>query len=743
MTEELSFSSLLERFPALRLLGRRLTGRQLPYVAQVTAVDCGAACLASVLAYWGRKMTLDEVQRATGLVSTAGVSARALLNAGQSLGLRGRAAQVDVDELHLLPTGAILHWEFSHFVVFEGLTRRGVKLVDPSLGRRFLSLEQFRKAFTGVALLFEPSETFERGSATRGTHRYMRLLMEARPLLGRVLFTSLLLQVLALGLPVLTGTVVDRVLPSGDASLLVVMGLGMAVLLLFQVLSLLVRSHLLLHLRTHLDARLTLGFVDHLIHLPFSFFHVRSSGDLIARLNSNATIREILTSGALSAVLDGSLATLYLGLLLAMNWQMGLLAVLLAVLQVVVFLVARDRQRELLTRDLEVSAVAQNFQVEMMTGIQTIKGMGVEGRTVQNWSNLYVDTLNVTLERGRLEASVEAFNSALRMISPLVLLLVGTWQVLQGHLQLGQMLALNAVGVGFLTPIASLVAAFFRLQLVGSYLERVDDVLESPPEQPPSTNRQPHVLRGGIHLDQVSFRYGPLAPIVVRDVSLEVQPGQFVAIVGRSGAGKTTLANLLLGLYLPSSGSIRYDGQSLAELDLHDVRRQLGVVLQNPMLFRGDIRRNIAYHDPNLPLDTVIAAARRAQVHEDILAMPMQYSTLLSEMGGSISGGQRQRLALARALVREPAILLLDEATNALDVKTERAVQQALAELRCTRVVIAHRLSTIQDADLILVMDKGQLVERGTHAELMARRGAYYELVAAQELPSAGTAPLC
>ncbi|MFL5350538.1 MAG: peptidase domain-containing ABC transporter [Hyalangium sp.] len=731
--QEPSPPSLMERFPALRQLGQRLIGRRLPFTPQVTAVDCGAACLTMVLGYWGRKMTLEEVQRATGLVSTQGVTARAILEAGRRMGLRGRAAKVDVDELHLLEVGAILHWEFRHFVVFEGVTPRGVRLADPGLGRRFIPHEQFRKAFTGVALLFEPSETFETGKATRGTHRYVRLVMEARAMLGRVLVTSLLLQLLALTLPALTGAVVDVVLPTGDVSLLGVLSAGMAVLLVFQVLSSLVRAHLLLHLRTHMDARLTLGFVDHLIHLPFSFFHVRSSGDLIARLNSNSNIREILTSGVLSAMLDGSLAILYLGVLLVMSWQMGLLVLFLGFLQVLVFVVARGRQAELMAKDLEVKAIAQSYEVEMLTGIQTIKGMGVESRTVQNWSNYYVDTLNVSLERGRLEATVEACNSALRMISPLVLLTVGTYQVLSQHLQLGQMLALNALAVGFITPISNLMAASFRLQLVGSYLERIDDVLESPPEQPPSAkDRRPHKLQGGVQLENVSFRYGPLAPLVLQEVSLEVKPGQFVAIVGRSGAGKSTLAHLLLGLYLPASGTIRYDGVPLTELDLYDLRSQLGVVLQNPMLFRGDIRRNIAYQDPTITMDAVISAAQRAQIHEDIQGMPMQYNSLLSEMGGSISGGQRQRLALARALVNDPAILLLDEATNALDVKTERAVQQALTELRCTRVVIAHRLSTILDADVILVMDKGRLVEQGTHTELMAKRGSYYELVAAQ-----------
>jgi ABC-type bacteriocin/lantibiotic exporter with double-glycine peptidase domain len=287
--------------------------------------------------------------------------------------------------------------------------------------------------------------------------------------------------------------------------------------------------------------------------------------------------------------------------------------------------------------------------------------------------------------------------------------------------------------VGFLGPISNLVATSFQLQLVSSYLHRVDDVLQASPEQPSGITRRSPKLTGQIQVDNVSFRYGPNSPLVVQDISLEIQPGQFVAIVGPSGAGKSSLAHLLLGLYLPTAGTIRYDGVPLGEIDLRALRRQMGVVLQSPSLFRADIRRNIAYADSTLPLETVEAAARRAQVHDDIAAMPMGYETVLSEMGASLSGGQRQRLALARALVHNPAILLLDEATNALDAKTERAVQDAISELRCTRVVIAHRLSTIRDADVILVMDKGRLVERGTHAELLARGGHYAELVMSQE----------
>jgi ATP-binding cassette subfamily B protein len=725
-------SSFAERFPALARLGARLGQRRIPYVAQLASVDCGAACLAMVLGYWGRTVTLDEVHVATGL-STRGISARAILEAGQRFDLLGRPAKVDMDQLHLLEPGAILHWEFKHFVVFERLVRGGVQVVDPAFGRRRVTLEQFRKSFTGVALLLEPSESFQKGKTARGPRRYLRLLGESRPTLVRVAVMSLLLQLFALALPSLTGAVVDRVLPNGDVSLLTILTGGMGVLVAFQLLSSLVRAQLLLYLRTHLDARLTLGFLDHLVHLPFSFFQLRSAGDLMNRLNSNATVRELLTSGALSALLDGSLVVVYLGLLFAGSWQMASLALGLALLQVLVFLFSRERQRELMAKNLEVSASAQNYEVELFTGIQTLKAMGLEDRAVQHWSGLYVDVLNVSLERGRLQALTEAFTNTLRMASPLAILAVGTYQVLGQQLRLGEMLALNALAVGFLSPISNLVATAFQLQLVGSYLERVDDVLQAPREQVPTSSRRTPKLTGSIQVEGVSFRYGPYLPWAVQEVSVSIQPGQFVAIVGRSGAGKSSLAQLLLGLYLPTSGTIRYEGVPLQEMDLQELRRQMGVVMQSPALFRGDIRRNIAYADPTLPLEQVVDAARRAQVHEDIMAMPMNYETVLSEMGVSLSGGQRQRLAIARALVHEPAILLLDEATNALDAKTERAVQEAINQMRCTRVVIAHRLSTIRGADLILVMHQWRLVEQGSHEALMARGGYYRELVTSQE----------
>ncbi len=695
--------------------------------------DCGAACLAMVLAYHGKQVPLDELRQMTS-TDRDGVDALAVTRAAQWYGLSARGVVADLDDLERLPPATILHWDFTHFVVFERLRRNGVQVVDPSLGRRRLSMEVFRRSYTGVAIEFEPSEDFQPSTMrTKGTWRYLRPLLGQTRGLTRVLVGSVLLRLLALALPLLTGLLVNEIIPRNDQHLLLVTGVAMAAVVGYFFLATLLRSHLLLQLRTHLDVNLTTRFVEHLVDLPYAFFLGRSAGDLMMRLQSNTVVREFLTTGTIAALIDGSLASLYLVLLFMLSPPLATLVLGLGLLQVLVVLFARRRNQHLMSETLQVQAKSQSYTYELLAGIETLKAAGAERRAAEHWERLFIDQVNVALRRGRLDASVDAVTGTLQLGSPLAILVYGGFQVLNGDISLGTMLAAAALAAGFLEPLATLITTGLKLQLLRSYMERINDVLDAPREQEGRIVAIADRLSGRVQADGVSFAYGgPLAPLVVNDVSLEVQPGQLVGIVGRSGSGKSTLACLLLGLYPPMSGRILFDGRDLAELDLKSLRGQIGIVTQRPYLFGGTIRRNIALSNPEMTHEMVVDAAKLACIHDEIVAMPMGYDTPLIDGGASLSGGQRQRIALARAAAHHPTILLLDEATSDLDSVNERMVQHNLSALGCTRIVIAHRLSTIADADLILVMDEGRIVQRGTHDELMALPGAYREQVVAQ-----------
>ena len=716
-----------------RWFGLRSSPQTIPYFQQTTRADCGAACMTMVLASYGKEVPMREVREVMG-VARDGADARQILAGADWYGLRARAVRVtELENLESLPSRSILHWQFHHFVVLERTTSEGAWIVDPGAGRRLVGWGELRTAFTGIAITLEPAAGFtSEARRSNNVMRYVRQLLRESSTLGHVLGTSLLIQALALALPFLTRMAVDRVIPQRDVSLLGILALGIAGVVTFHFLSTLIRARLLLRLRVQLDSRMTLDFLDHLVDLPYSFFQQRSSGDLMARLNSNTTVREILTSGTLSGALDGLLVGLYLVIVFVVQPIFGLIVLGLGALRVMLFLALRRRHRELASKALQVEAASRSYQVELLTGIETLKSLGAERRAVEHWSNLFADELNVALERGRLSATFDSLLAALTIASPLVILIYGTLEVIHGSLTLGTMLAVSALAAGFFVPLSTLVSTALQMQMLGSYFERIDDVLDSLPEQERGVPLAGPRLAGRITLDKVSFRYNPTAPLVVDDVSLDIEAGSFVALVGPSGAGKTTLAHLLVGLYRPVSGRILYDGVDLRELDLRAVRGQMGIVNQQPYLFGGSIASNLSLADPSLPRDRLIEAARLAQIHDDIINMPLGYDSLLGDGGLSVSGGQRQRLALARALVPRPAILLLDEATSSLDTATERLIQEELAKLRCTRIVIAHRLSTVRAADLILVMDEGLVVERGSHDELMRRRGRYERLVSVQ-----------
>jgi ATP-binding cassette subfamily B protein len=725
---------LLERFPALERLGRS-RARRLRFVRQLADTECGAACLAMVLGYHGRDVSLEQMRDVCG-TGRDGVNGSKLLDAAALVGLRGRGVQADIHQLDLLAPGStILHWEFRHFVVLAKAHPRFVDIVDPAVGPRTIPMEEFRRAFTGVALVFEPGEGFRRGTRRATLYGTLKQLILESGLLRRIAILSLALQIFGLIVPALTGQVVDRVLPRGDLGFLGILLWGLALVVVCQGAGEVVRGHLLMHLRTLLDAQLTLGFLDHLVSLPFAFFQVRTAGDLMMRLNSNTIVRERLTSTAFSALFDGVMIVLYLAILLLGNGMIAAVTVAVGLLDVAIFCIGRRKQRDLTGQTLAAQARSQSYQVEMLTAIETLKASGFEHRAVAHWAGLFVDQLNVQLQGDRLSIKMDTAVSSLRLAGPMLVLAAGAREVLAGRLSLGAMLALCAVAAGFLQPLSSLVQALLGLETVRAYLDRVTDVLQAAPEQAGEQLPPAHQLAGRVTIEAVTFRYGADAAPAVKEVDLDIPAGKFVAVVGKSGSGKSTLAALILGLRHPTVGRILFDGVDLQRLDLRSVRQQMGVVSQSLSLFGMTIRENIALTDPTLSLSDIESAARLACVHEDVMAQPLGYNTPLLDRGGALSGGQRQRLALARALVRRPAILVLDEATSALDASTEREVQLSLAGLSCTRIVIAHRLSTIRQADLIVVMENGRIAEAGTHGDLYARNGVYTRLIAAQMAP--------
>jgi HlyB family type I secretion system ABC transporter len=718
------------------LPGRR---RRVPVRLQLSAVECGAACLAMILSYYGRQTQVAECRDWIG-IGRDGTTAEAIARAGRAFGLRVKAYTIEeLRDFNYVSLPAIAHWNFEHFVVVECWSSKRVEIVDPASGRRQLTLAQFSAGFTGIVLTFEPGVQFERHrlKAQSSWFNYLIQYGSRTPgLLAQILGASLLLQLLGLALPVFTKVLVDQILPLQIIDVMPILGIGMAILILAQMVIHYLRAALLIYLQARIDTRLMLSFFEHLLTLPFRFFEQRTTGDLLMRLASNTTIRETLTSQTLSMILDGAFVAGYLVLLLMQAPVFGLVVLIAGLLQIGLLLGTTARVHALMQRDLIAQAESQSYLVETLTGVLTLKASGCEDRAFDHWSNLFFNQLHVSLQRNHLAAGIDTAMLALRTGSPLVLLWVGALLVLNGTMSLGTMLAFSAIATAFLVPLASLVSNGQRLQLVGAHLERLTDVLAAEPEQKLHGVQAAPPLTGRIELKQVSFRYDPNAPTVLHNISLAIEPGRKIALVGRSGSGKSTLAKLLLGLYLPSAGEILYDDIPLTALNWRTLRSQFGVVLQEPFLFSGSIRQNITVNNPSLSLQQVTQAAKLAAIHDDIVQLPMGYETRIAEAGSGLSGGQRQRLAIARALAHQPALLLLDEATSHLDVMTEELVEQNLSQLACTRIVIAHRLSTIRNADTILVIDRGAIVELGSHEQLLAKQGYYASLIHSSDLDS-------
>ncbi|WP_432148897.1 NHLP family bacteriocin export ABC transporter peptidase/permease/ATPase subunit [Streptomyces sp. bgisy029] len=725
------------RNPRKAAPARRPRRVRTPTVLQMEAVECGAAALAMVLAHHGRHVPLEELRIACG-VSRDGSRASNVLKAARSYGLRATGMQMEATALTEVRAPAVLFWEFNHYVVYEGpgrrLGRRGVYVNDPDKGRRFVPDEDFDTSFTGVVLVLEPSGDFRRGGRKPGVLRAIPdRLRSTRPTLLAALLASLLLVAVGAAVPALSRTYIDIFLIGNQTSLLGPLFASMAAMVvLTAVLTGLQQANLL---RGRIISS-TLGsarFLRHLLRLPVTFFAQRSPADLVQRLQSNDSVAETLARDLAAAGVDGVVVILYALLMWTYDPQLTVVGVLIALLNIVAMRVV-IRLRAAHTQKLRAdTARLTNTSYTGLQLIETMKATGGEDGYFRRWAGQHATTLEEQQRLGVPSAVLSVVAPTLATLNSALILWIGGLRAVDGYLSVGLLVAFQALITRFTAPITRLNGVAGRIQDFAADVARLRDV-ENFPVDPLYARDVPEAgtrrLTGHVTLEDITFGYSPLDQPLLTGFSLSVGPGRQIALVGGSGSGKSTVSRLISGLYTPWEGTIRIDGQRLDDIPRGSLAASVSFVDQDIFLFEGTVRDNVALWDPSITDEAVVTALRDAELYEDVIARrPEGIHGRVEQDGRNFSGGQRQRLEIARALVRRPSVLVLDEVTSALDARTEQAVIANLRRRGCACVVIAHRLSTVRDSDEILVLDHGTVVERGRHEALVAAGGPYAELV--------------
>jgi NHLM bacteriocin system ABC transporter peptidase/ATP-binding protein len=700
------------------------------------AVECGAASLAMVLGHHGRHVPLEELRIACG-VSRDGSRASNLLKAARSYGLTAKGMQMDTAALADVTAPAILFWEFNHYVVYDGtgrrFGRRGVFVNDPGKGRRFVPREDFDTSFTGVVLVMEPGEDFTKGGRRPGVFGALpaRLRGTAGTLPAAVL-ASLLLVVVGAAVPALSRTYIDTFLIGGQTSSLGVLFTSMAACVLLTVVLTWLQQANLLRGRLISSTLSSARFLRHLLRLPVTFFAQRSPADLVQRLGSNDAVAETLARDLAAAGVDAVVVVLYALLLYTYDPQLTFVGIGVALLNIVAMrVVVRLRA----TRTAKLRADTARLTNTAYTGLQlieTMKATGGEDGYFRTWAGQHATTLEEQQRLGVPSAWLGVVAPTLATLNSALILWIGGLRAVEGHLSVGLLVAFQALVARFTAPLTRLNGVAGRIQDFAADVARLKDVesfradpLHTRGADATSTRR----LQGHVELENVSFGYSPLDAPLLTGFDLSVGPGRQVALVGGSGSGKSTVSRLIAGLYAPWEGVVRIDGQRLEDIPRGALAASVSFVDQDVFLFEGSVRDNVALWDPSVPDEAVVAALKDAVLYDVVARRPGGIHGRVEQDGRNFSGGQRQRLEIARALVRDPSILVLDEVTSALDAETEQVVMDNLRRRGCACVVIAHRLSTVRDSDEIVVLDHGTVVERGRHPELLAAGGAYAALV--------------
>jgi ATP-binding cassette, subfamily B, bacterial HlyB/CyaB len=704
-----------------------------PFFEQQSATDCGVACLVMIGRYWGKQFGLNQL-RGVANVDRSGSSLRGLIAAAESVGFLTRPVKATLAGLAGQKLPAIAHWEGKHYVVLYEVRSDRVVIADPAIGRRSLSHAEFQAGWTGYMLLVQPTAFLQDApEAKQDLWRFYEIIKPHRFILVEILAASIFTQIFGLFTPLFTQLLLDRVIVQRSSTTLIAVGSGLLIFSIFSILMTSLRRYLLYHTANRIDLSLAVGFITHAFRLPLNYFDTRYVGDITSRVQENRTIRSFLSGDALTTVLDLLTVVIYASLMFFYSWQMSLMAFIIVPILTLITLIATPFLQRISREIFNAKTVEGSYLIEALSGIGTIKSMGIERSVRWHWEDLFNKSIKTNFSGQMIRERLRLSSSLVEAIVTRSVFLFGVWLVIQEQLTIGQLVAFNMLLGTVISPFQRLISLWNDFQEVLISMERINDVIDTEPEEDSQALVLPALthLRGHIRFEKVTFRYNLESETnTLENLSFEVLPGQTVAIVGRSGSGKTTISKLVLGLYAPTEGKILIDGQDINSLSKRSLRQQIGVVDQDTFLFGGTIRDNISIAHPNVSLPQIQAAARQAGADSFIQELPMKYDTQIGEGGSLLSGGQRQRLAIARALLGNPRLLILDEATSSLDAESERIIQNNLNTILANRttLVIAHRLSTVRNADLILVIDRGVLVESGSHKALMAKRGQYFYL---------------
>ena len=711
---------------------------KVPVVIQMEALECGAACLTMVLAYFGKWIPLEKARADCG-VSRDGSNAKNLLLAARRYGLKADGYRMEPEALRTegrFP--CIIHWNFNHFVVLDGFKNNMAYLNDPAKGRYSVTMDAFSKAFTGVCLMFEPGESFEPSGKPKSVLQFAKKkLTGTGSAFALVVITTVITSLIGIITPGFSNVFADRLLSGRNPEWFVPFIWGISALAVVEIIVTWIQSVYSLKVNGKIAIVANSEYMWHVLRLPMDFFSQRMAGDIQGRKASNASIAGTLISTFAPLVIQAVMMVFYLAVMLRYSVLLtmaGLLSIVINMLVSAYISAKRVDLSRVMSRDMGKLTGSTVAGIEM---IESIKASGAENGYFEKWSGYQADVNTGRVKFTRLNSYLGIIPSVVTMLTDTVVFMGSVYLCMRGEWTVGMITAFAGFLTSFLSPAEQLIAASQTLQEMRTDMERVEDVMQAPvdvenEQDAPGADDESvdySKLNGNIELRDVTFGYSPLAEPLIKDFNMTVKPGQRIAFVGSSGCGKSTLTNLISGLYRPWKGQILFDGKPLSEIRRSVFTSSLSVVNQDVILFEDTIANNIKMWDSSIEDFEMILAARDAQIHSDIMQRDGGYQYKLTEGGRDLSGGQRQRLEIARVLAQDPTIIILDEATSALDAKTEYNVVKSIKDRGITCIVVAHRLSTIRDCDEIIVLDHGDVVERGTHDELYALGGRYTQLV--------------